>query len=78
MTDAEPAHAPDDGSDSDWPGPVLRTTLDALRARSALAGVRLDRVTVGASAVLVELVGDDAGGGRVRRSAGLAHRPSET
>jgi len=80
MTDAEPEHGLADGSGSGWPGPILRATLDALRARGALAGVRLDRVTVGTSAVLVELVGDDVDtdGGRVRRSAGLAHRPSET
>ena len=78
MTDAEPDRGPDGGSGSDWPGPVLRATLDALRARGAFDGVRLDRATVGTSAVLVELVadaGDDAEC-QHRASAGLAHRPT--
>ncbi|WP_080506038.1 Rossmann-like domain-containing protein [Halorubrum sp. BV1] len=80
MTDADPDRGPDGGSGSDWPGPVLRATLDALRARGAFDGVRLDRATVGTAAVLVELVGggaDDAEG-QHRASAGLAHRPSGT
>ncbi|GAB7010674.1 hypothetical protein [Halorubrum trueperi] len=48
-------------AEPEWPGPIPRATLDALRDADslrdsdALAGVRLDRVTVGGSAVLVEL-----------------------
>ncbi|WP_121820122.1 Rossmann-like domain-containing protein [Halostella salina] len=49
---------------------LLRAVDDALRARDAFAGHRLDRVTVGGAAVLVELVGPDGD-----RLAGLAHRP---
>ncbi|OYR52562.1 Rossmann-like domain-containing protein [Halorubrum sp. Ea8] len=64
-----------DGTDADeeWPGPVLRATRDALRDRGALSGGRLDRVTVGDSAVLVELTERD--GGYRRPPAGLAHLP---
>ncbi|WP_135821689.1 Rossmann-like domain-containing protein [Halostella litorea] len=52
---------------------LLPAVVDALRARGALAGPRLDRVTVGDAAVFVELVDGGADGAR---PAGLAHRPS--
>ncbi|WP_280586054.1 DUF364 domain-containing protein [Halorubrum sp. Boch-26] len=66
-----------DGSVPEWPGPTLRATLDALRDRGALSGVRLDRVTVGDSVVLVELSGEDGRECRDGRrpAAGLAHLP---
>lgn len=62
--------------DAEWPGPVLRATLDALRDRGALSGVSLGRVTVGDAVALVELAGGDerAGGGA---AAGLAHLPED-
>ena len=65
-----------DGTDADeeWPGPVLRATLDALSDRDALSGVSLDRVTVGDAAALVELAGGDERDGE-RPAAGLAHLP---
>ncbi len=52
-------------------GGVLEAVLETLGERNALSGVRLDRVSVGSSAVLVELLAKDG-----RRLAGLAHRPS--
>lgn len=67
-------------TDSNWPGEPLYATLDALRTRDALADIRLDRVTVGASAVLVELVADYSAAGTdedsPRRLAGIAHLPA--
>jgi len=51
---------------------LLSAVDDALRERGALAGHRLDRVTVGRAAVLVELEGT---GDADDRLAGLAHRP---
>jgi uncharacterized protein (DUF4213/DUF364 family) len=53
---------------------VLPAVLSALDSRGGLAGVRLDRVTVGAAVVLVELVVD--AGGDETRLAGLAHNPA--
>ncbi|MDS0477811.1 DUF364 domain-containing protein [Natrinema sp. 1APR25-10V2] len=58
--------------------PILPAVVDRLRARGALEGATVDRVTVGDAAVLVELA--STGGGataRNRPTAGLAHRPSE-
>ncbi len=52
---------------------VLPAVLGALEDRDGLSGVRPDRVTVGAAAVLVELLREDG-----ERLAGLAHRPSGT
>lgn len=52
---------------------VLQTVLETLADRDGLSGVRVDRVTIGVAAVLVELRREDGG-----RSAGLAHRPSGT
>ncbi|QKY17385.1 DUF364 domain-containing protein [Halorubrum sp. CBA1229] len=66
-------------TDAEWPGPVLRATLDALRDRGALSEVSLGRVTVGDAVALVELA---AGGERESRdggrpAAGLAHLPED-
>jgi uncharacterized protein (DUF4213/DUF364 family) len=75
---------PDASAEPAWPGAALRDTRDALDARGALDGVGLDRVTIGESVALVELLasgpgqetsGDGADGGSPRRLAGLAHRP---
>lgn len=74
----------EDAFATEWPGRVLSATVDALRERDALpepgstSGARLDRCTVGDSAVLVEIVEPVAEEGRAdpgRRTAGLAHRP---
>ncbi len=54
---------------------VLGAVLETLEERNATSGVRLDRVSVGSSAVLVELL---VKGENERRLAGLAHRPSGT
>ncbi|WP_254529832.1 Rossmann-like domain-containing protein [Natrinema gelatinilyticum] len=57
--------------------PILPAVVDRLRTRGALEGTTVDRVTVGDTAVLVELVDTDGDATpRNRRTAGLAHRPS--
>lgn len=80
MTDA------DAGAEPAWPGAVLRATRDAADARDASDGVTLDRVTVGESVALVELLADGGGsdapaGGAEdrssRRLAGLSHLPPD-
>lgn len=62
--------------------PILPAVVDRLRSTGTLEGARLDRVTVGEAAVMVETsVGPEADSvdgstAADRRSAGLAHRPS--
>lgn len=56
---------------------VLEAVIEALKRRGGVSAASPDRITVGESAILVELEIDndhDAGGER-RRIAGLAHRP---
>lgn len=62
--------------------PILPAVVDRLRSLGALDGAAVERVTIGDSAVLVELTGvdrtRDAEAGptsRDRGTAGLAHRP---
>ncbi|MFD1571618.1 Rossmann-like domain-containing protein [Halorubrum laminariae] len=80
MSDAEEDDwvGPDTKADPDWPGRILRATLDALRERDAFVGMRLDRVTVGKSAILVELAADEDTERDPRRLAGIAHRPDSS
>lgn len=56
-------------------GRVLSDVLGELDSRDGLSGVRLDRVTVGPSVVLVELVAGVATRND-KRFAGLAHTPA--
>lgn len=54
---------------------ILAAVVDELRARIDLEDVRVESLTVGDAAVLVELEGVTASDDPMGRTAGLAHRP---